>query len=63
MDLTLLGLNVHLDDCEDGPVTVDITARRGQLLGNLCAVCSTAEADSSVWIQRCRMSSMGCLGS
>jgi len=35
VDLTLLGLNVHLDDCNDGPVTVDITARRGQLLGNL----------------------------
>lgn len=35
VDLTLLGLNVHLDDCDDGPVTVDITARRGQLLGNL----------------------------
>jgi len=35
VDLTLLGLNVHLDDCEGGPVTVDITARRGQLLGNL----------------------------
>ena len=35
VDLTLLGLNVHLDDCADGPVTVDITAVRGQLLGNL----------------------------
>ena len=35
VDLTLLGLNVHLDDCDDGPVTVDITAQRGQLLGNL----------------------------
>jgi hypothetical protein len=35
VDLTLLGLNVHLDDCDDGPVTVDITAVRGQLLGNL----------------------------
>ena len=35
VDLTLLGLNVRLDDCNDGPVTVDITARRGQLLGNL----------------------------
>jgi len=35
VDLTLLGLNVHLDDCNDGPVTVDITAIRGQLLGNL----------------------------
>jgi hypothetical protein len=35
VDLTLLGLNVHLDDCENGPITLDITARRGQLLGNL----------------------------
>jgi hypothetical protein len=35
VNLTLLGLNVRLDDCEGGPVTVDITARRGQLLGNL----------------------------
>jgi hypothetical protein len=35
VDLTLLGLNVHLDDCDDGPITVDITAQRGQLLGNL----------------------------
>jgi hypothetical protein len=35
VNLTLLGLNVHLDDCNDGPVTVDITAVRGRLLGNL----------------------------
>jgi hypothetical protein len=35
VDLTVLGLNVHLDDCDDGPVTVDITAVKGQLLGNL----------------------------
>jgi len=37
VDLTLLGLNVHLDDCNDGPVTVDVTAQRGpgNLLGNL----------------------------
>jgi len=37
VDLTLLGLNVHLDDCDDGPVTVDITAQPGggKLLGNL----------------------------
>jgi hypothetical protein len=35
IDLTLLGLNVHLDDCDNGPVTVEITARRGALLGNL----------------------------
>jgi len=37
VDLSLLGLNVNLDNCHDGPVTVDITAQRGpgQLLGNL----------------------------
>jgi hypothetical protein len=36
LDLTLLGLEVILDDCDGGPVTVDITAqRRGGLLGNL----------------------------
>jgi len=37
VDLTLLGLNVHLDNCANGPVTVDITAvtGRGNLLGNL----------------------------
>jgi hypothetical protein len=37
LDLTLLGLNVHLDNCHNGPVTVDITAVTGQgnLLGNL----------------------------
>jgi hypothetical protein len=37
VDLNLLGLNVALDDCDGGPVTVDITAERGQgnLLGNL----------------------------
>jgi len=37
VDLNLLGLNVHLDNCDNGPVTVDITAQRGpgNLLGNL----------------------------
>jgi hypothetical protein len=37
LDLTLLGLNVVLDNCANGPVTVDITAvtGRGNLLGNL----------------------------
>jgi hypothetical protein len=41
IDLNLLGLEVHLDNCEDGPVTVDITAEpgSGKLLGNLlCSV-------------------------
>jgi len=37
LDLNLLGLDVHLDDCHNGPVTVDITAvpGPGNLLGNL----------------------------
>jgi len=37
VDLNLLGLNVHLDDCNGGPVTLDITADpgSGHLLGNL----------------------------
>jgi hypothetical protein len=37
IDLNLLGLEVHLDDCDDGPVTVDVGAESGpgKLLGNL----------------------------
>ena len=36
VDLNLLGLQVHLDNCHNGPVTVDITAvAGGGLLGNL----------------------------
>ena len=37
VDLNLLGLDVELDDCEGGPVTVDISAEAGpgKLLGNL----------------------------
>lgn len=37
LDLNLLGLEVQLDDCNGGPVTVDITAESGpgKLLGNL----------------------------
>jgi len=37
IDLTLLGLEVELNNCNDGPVTVDITAipGAGNLLGNL----------------------------
>jgi hypothetical protein len=37
LDLNLLGLQVVLDDCDGGPVVVDITAQRGRgkLLGNL----------------------------
>jgi hypothetical protein len=37
VNLDLLGLNVDLDNCSNGPITVDITAQEGngQLLGNL----------------------------
>jgi len=36
IDLTLLGLNVHLDNCAGGPVVVSITATQGGgLLGDL----------------------------
>jgi len=36
LNLNLLGLEVNLDDCDGGPVTVDITGiRGGGLLGNL----------------------------
>jgi len=36
LNLTLLGLNIVLDNCDNGPVTVDITAiRGGGLLGDL----------------------------
>jgi hypothetical protein len=37
LDLNLLGLHVHLDNCADGPVTVNVTAvpGAGNLLGNL----------------------------
>ena len=37
LNLNLLGLEVILDDCDGGPVVVDITGRtgQGQLLGNL----------------------------
>lgn len=36
LNLTLLGLNVVLDNCANGPITVDVTAHPGQgLLGDL----------------------------
>ena len=44
LDLSLLGLNVSLDDCEDGPVQVCISAsRREGLLGNLLCGLTGAE--------------------
>ena len=42
VDLTLLGLNVHLDNCDDGPVEVCISATAGEgLLGDL--LCGLAD--------------------
>jgi hypothetical protein len=37
VDLNLLGLNVHLDNCNNGPITLDVSAQPGpgNLLGNL----------------------------
>jgi hypothetical protein len=45
--LDLLGLIVHLDNCQNGPITVDITAHPGPgaLLGNLlCALAGLLDA-------------------
>ena len=43
LDLNLLGLRVELDDCDNGPVTVDITATPGGgLLGDL--LCNLGDA-------------------
>ena len=43
LDLNLLGLRVELDDCDDGPVTIDVTAvPGGGLLGDL--LCSLGGA-------------------
>jgi len=42
LDLNLLGLGIELDDCADGPVTVDVTANpEGGLLGQI--LCGVAE--------------------
>ena len=44
ISLNLLGLNVNVDNCSGGPVTLDVTATQGQgnLLGNL--LCGVANA-------------------
>ena len=44
LNLSLLGLNVSLDDCEGGPVQVCISATRGEgLLGNLLCGLTNAQ--------------------
>jgi hypothetical protein len=50
VDLNLLGLRVELDDCANGPVTLDITADpAGGLLGNL--LCALANLLNSSGVQ------------
>jgi len=44
VDLNLLGVNVHLDDCDNGPVQVCVSATASEgLLGNL--LCTVADTD------------------
>jgi hypothetical protein len=44
LDLSLLGLNVSLDDCEDGPVQVCVSTSRGEgILGNLLCGLTNAQ--------------------
>jgi hypothetical protein len=44
LDLSLLGLNVFLDDCEGGPVQVCVSASRGEgILGNLLCGLTNAQ--------------------
>jgi hypothetical protein len=55
IDLTLLGLNVHLDNCHNGPVTVDITGQTGQgnLLGNLlCELLGDGQLHTGLTLQQ-----------
>jgi len=49
IDLNLLGLRVQLNDCNNGPVTLDITATPGGgLLGNLLCALSNALSQGSL---------------
>jgi len=55
VDLNLLGLTVGLDNCNDGPVTVDITAEpgSGNLLGNLlCGLSRALDRGATAAIDR-----------
>jgi hypothetical protein len=50
VNLNLLGLVVHLDNCANGPVTVDVTAQSGpgNLLGNLlCGITHLLDTPAS----------------
>lgn len=59
LDLSLLGLNVHLDDCNDGPVQICVSATRSEgILGALlCGLANTqlpalSLADIAILAQR-----------
>jgi hypothetical protein len=48
-DLNLLGLHVELNNCEEGPLTVDIVAVPGSLLGDLlCGVSNLLDGGGSL---------------
>ena len=58
IDLNLLGLQVELDDCDGGPVTLDITAEPGpgNLLGNLlCSLAGLLDGPNPSPIQLARL--------
>jgi len=57
IDLNLLGLQVHLDNCAEGPVTVDVTAEpgAGNLLGNLlCGLAGLLDSNSRATVELLR---------
>jgi hypothetical protein len=63
LNLTLLGLEVILDDCEGGPVVVEITGRRGALLGNLlCGLLASGQFDLGATLQQIIAQLLGLLG-
>jgi hypothetical protein len=62
IDLNLLGLVVELDNCEDGPVEVDITAEpgSGKLLGNLlCGVSRLLDSNAADAALGARLNKIG----
>lgn len=62
VDLTLLGLNVHLDNCANGPVTVDVTAQPGpgNLLGNLlCGLTHVLDSNANLGALARRLDKIG----
>jgi hypothetical protein len=62
VDLTLLGLNVHLDNCNNGPVTIDVTAQPGpgNLLGNLlCGLTHVLDSNANLGALARRLDRLG----